>query len=241
MQALSFEHGEGPGPEILCIGAHCDDIEIGCGGTVLALQRRFPGCRIHWFVVTSDAERRMEALAAMHAMVGKAARGEMWIGDLPDGFLPARFEAAKGLFQRVGAAVRPDLILTHHARDRHQDHALVSEMTWQTFRNHLIWEYEIPKYDGDLATPCLYVPLAATIAERKVRTILRAFKSQAPKPWFRAENLLAVMHLRGLECRAAGGYAEGFHCRKVVFDAGGSPSPKGRATAKRRATAGMQS
>jgi len=235
MQALTFERDLGPGAQILCIGAHCDDIEIGCGGTVMSLQRSFPDCRIHWLVLTSDGERRREALAAMRSMVSTAARGETWIGDLADGFLPARFEEAKILFERVAASVQPNLILTHHGGDRHQDHALVCEMTWQTFRNHLIWEYEIPKYDGDLATPSVYVPLDAAVAKRKVDTILRAFKSQARKPWFKAENLLAMMHLRGLECRAVGGYAEGFHCRKLVFDAGGA-SYRSRARTKRRPT-----
>jgi LmbE family N-acetylglucosaminyl deacetylase len=236
MQPLSLGV-EGARLEILCIGAHCDDIEIGCGGTVLSLQRRYPDCRIHWLVMTSIPVRRLEALAAMKSMVGTAARGETWIGDLPDGLLPARFEEMKAQFETVRRAIRPDLVLTHHGHDRHQDHALVCEMTWQTFRDHMIWEYEIPKYDGDLATPGLYVPLPATVAKRKVATILRTFRSQARKPWLRAENLLAVMHLRGLECRSTSGYAEAFHCRKLVFDAGGGAAGSdNRARTKGRPT-----
>ena len=223
--------------QILCIGAHCDDIEIGCGGTVLSLQRRYPGCRVHWLVMTSVPERRVEALAAMKSMVGTAARGETWIGDLADGLLPARFDEVKAQFETVKRAIRPDLILTHHGRDRHQDHALVCEITWQTFRDHMIWEYEIPKYDGDLTTPSLYVPLPATVAKRKVATILRMFKSQARKPWLRSENLLALMHIRGLECRSPTGYAEAFHCRKLLFSTGvGGAGSKSRARIKERPT-----
>jgi LmbE family N-acetylglucosaminyl deacetylase len=207
-------------PQILCIGAHCDDIEIGCGGTVLSLQRRYPGCRIHWLVLTSTPNRRSEAAIARKSFVAAAARGNVWIGELPDGFLPAHFQELKTTFEVVRRTVEPDLILTHHGRDRHQDHSLVSEMTWQTFRNHMIWEYEIPKYDGDLATPNLYVPMPAALASRKVERIMRVFASQADKSWFSAENLLAMMRLRGLESRSPGGYAEAFHGRKLVFDPG---------------------
>jgi LmbE family N-acetylglucosaminyl deacetylase len=215
--------------EVLCIGAHCDDIEIGCGGTVLSLQERYPRCRIHWLVLSSVPSRRRETTAAAKALIRASARGELRICDFPDGFLPARFAEVKAEFEAMRKGLEPDLVFTHHGLDRHQDHSLISQITWQTFRDHLIWEYEIPKYDGDLTTPGMYVPLASSTAARKVDVIMRAFVSQRTKSWFSAENLLAAMRIRGLECRAASGFAEAFHCRKVVTTFGAAA-----ATARRR-------
>ena len=208
--------------DILCIGAHCDDIEIGCGGTVLALQHRYPSCRVHWLILTSVPARRSEAVAAAQAFVKPACRGETLICDFPDGMLPGHYMQVKERFEALKALVDPDLILTHHGLDRHQDHSLVSQVTWQTYREHMIWEYEIPKYDGGLVTPNMYVPVSAAAAARKIRLIVKAFDSQRGKSWFTAENLLAMMRLRGLECRSPSGFAEGFHCRKLVFDAFGA-------------------
>jgi LmbE family N-acetylglucosaminyl deacetylase len=203
--------------EVLFIGAHCDDIEIGCGGTMLALQQQHPDCRIHWLVLTSVPERRRETLAAADKLVQPACAGVLKIGDLRDGHLPAHFTETKACFEEMKRDVDPDLIFTHHGGDRHQDHQLVSQVTWQTFRDNMVWEYEIPKYDGDLVTPNMYVALPADIAARKVDTIMASFASQASKSWFKADNLNALMRLRGLECRADSGFAEAFHCRKMVF------------------------
>lgn len=202
-------------PEILCIGAHCDDIEIGCGATLLLLQQRYPRCRIHSLILTSTAERRDEAIAAAKYLVRPAARGVLQIGELRDGHLPAHYSAVKDQFEAMRRVVNPHLIFTHHGADRHQDHGLVSDVTWQCFRNHPIWEYEIPKYDGDLQTPNMYVPVSTALARRKVAAILRAYPSQAGKYWFTAENLNALLHLRGMEARASSGLAEAFHCRKL--------------------------
>jgi LmbE family N-acetylglucosaminyl deacetylase len=202
---------------VLCIGAHCDDIEIGCGGTLLALQQHYARLRVHWLILTSDANRRAEALRSANAFAPATLRGEMRVHDLPDGRLPAHFAQVKAHFEDLRAVVNPDCVFTHHGADRHQDHALLSDITWQTFRDHAIWEYEVPKYDGDLVTPNVYVPLPAQLAERKAETIMKAFPSQQGKSWFRGENLLALMRLRGLECRADSGFAEGFHCRKLVL------------------------
>ena len=204
--------------EVLCIGAHCDDIEIGCGGTILSLQRRYPDCRIHWLVLTSVPTRREEAAASAKAFVREASRGEIRICELPDGLLPAYFAELKRRFEDLKSSIDPDLIFTHHGLDRHQDHNLVSQVTWQTFRDHMVCEYEIPKYDGDLSTPNLYVPLTESMATQKVDVIMRFFASQRSKSWFTADNLLAAMRLRGLESRAASGFAEAFHCRKLVWD-----------------------
>jgi LmbE family N-acetylglucosaminyl deacetylase len=209
---------------ILCIGAHCDDIEIGCGGTLLALQEQYHHLRVHWLVLTSGVQRHGELLRSAEALIRQTARGEIRVHDLPDGYLPAHFTEVKTLFEQCRAAIEPDWVLSHHGGDRHQDHALLSEVTWQTFRGHGIWEYEIPKYDGDLSTPNVYVPLPAAVAQRKAESIINTFRSQHGKPWFRAENLLALMRLRGLECRAESGFAEGFHCRKLVFTPFAPPS-----------------
>jgi LmbE family N-acetylglucosaminyl deacetylase len=203
--------------DVLCIGAHCDDIEIGCGGTLLALQQQYPRVRVHWLVLTSDARRHAEAMNSMATFVRPGSRGEVRVHDLPDGRLPAHFAQVKAHFEDLRTEVDPDWVLSHHGGDRHQDHALLSEVAWQTFRDHAIWEYEVPKYDGDLVTPNVYVPLPAELAERKAETIMKAFRSQHGKSWFRSENLLALMRLRGLECRADSGFAEAFHCRKLVF------------------------
>ena len=227
MQSLDLTKSQKGRLDVLCIGAHCDDIEIGCGGTLLALQRRYPGCRVHWLILTSVPARRSEALAAAQALVKPACRGETLVCDFPDGMLPGHLVQVKERFEAFKALIAggPDLILTHHGLDRHQDHSLVSQVTWQTFREHMIWEYEIPKYDGDLLTPNLYVPVSATAAARKVRVIVKAFASQRGKSWFTADNLLAMLRLRGLECRSPSGFAEGFHCRKLVFDGLGAAPP----------------
>jgi len=218
--------------DVLCIGAHCDDIEIGCGGTVITLQDRCPDCRIHWLVLTSGTTRRREALRSAGAFVRPERRGETWICDLPDGQLPARFAEVKAQFESVKNTVSPDLIFTHHRHDLHQDHRLLSQVTWQTFRDHLICEYEIPKYDGDLMTPNFYIALSPVVAGRKTRLITKLFASQSSKSWFRPENLEALMRLRGLESRAPSGLAEGFHCHKVVFEA--MPATKRPAQRQRR-------
>ena len=234
MLGLTFGKPNGSALEILCIGAHCDDIEIGCAGTVIAIQQRYPQCKVHVLILTSTPARRTEADAAAKALVKVSARGEVRIGALPDGLLPAHLPALKAEFERMKKAVNPDLVLTHHVLDRHQDHRLISDVTWQTFRDHMIWEYEIPKFDGDLATPNMYVPLSAALAARKIALVMRAFPSQQSKPWFKAENLEAIMRLRGLESRAPSGYAEGFHCRKLLNDvATGKAATSGAAVRKR--------
>jgi LmbE family N-acetylglucosaminyl deacetylase len=227
---LTLGSPDKPSLEVLCIGAHCDDIEIGCGGTVAAIQERYPRCKVHLLVLTSTPARRAEAEVAARALIRKPARGEVRICALADGLLPAHLPQVKAEFEDMKKAVNPDLVLTHQGSDRHQDHNLISQVTWQTFRDHMIWEYEIPKFDGDLVTPNMYVPLTSELAARKVALIMRAYPSQRGKPWFKPENLEAVMRLRGLESRAASGFAEGFHCRKLVSefapDSGVSARPR---------------
>lgn len=234
MLALTLGSPDRPTLEVLCIGAHCDDIEIGCGGTVIAIQRGYPRCKVHCLVLTSTPARRAEAAAAAKALIRKPARGEVRICALPDGLLPAHLPEVKAEFERMRKTVDPDLVLTHQESDRHQDHSLVSQVTWQTFRDHMIWEYEIPKFDGDLVTPNMYVPLTSELVSRKIALIMRAYPSQRVKPWFRPENLEAVMRLRGLESRSASGFAEGFQSRKLVseFTVDNSPSSRLRNRAR---------
>jgi len=237
---LTFD-SPAPAPlDVLCVGAHCDDIEIGCGGTITAIQQRFPNCKVHCLVLTSTEARRAEALAATRQLIRRAARGTVRICELPDGLLPAHLPEVKAALEHTKANLEPHLVLTHHGSDRHQDHRLVSDVTWQTFRNHLIWEYEIPKFDGDLVTPNVYVPLSSAQAKRKVALVMRTFRSQQAKPWFKAENLEALMRLRGLECRAASGFAEGFHCRKLTSDFSSLKPAKSRPQSRVRRSAPMR-
>lgn len=201
---------------LLCLGAHCDDIEIGCGGTLLRLLAEHPGSQVDWVVLSSNPEREKETRASAAEFLQGAARSTVSIESFRESFFPYRGEEIKEHVEKVKAATAPDVVFTHHRRDEHQDHRLVAELTWNTFRNHLIAEYEIPKYEGDLGQPNLFVPLSATIARRKTELILRHYASQASRSWFRPETFQAVMALRGIECNAAEGLAEAFHCRKVV-------------------------
>jgi len=204
---------------ILCVGAHCDDIEIGCGGALLAAQRQ-GSARIDWVVLSGTAQRRAETAAAMRALVRPAARGELLFGDFPDGRFPARYGQVKEFFESLKARPPPDVILCHERDDRHQDHRAVNEFVWNTFRDHLVLEYEIPKWDGGLGQPNTYVALSAAQARRKVQALLRAHRSQARRDWFTADLFMAMLRLRGMECRSPSGYAEGFYARKIRFDLG---------------------
>lgn len=207
--------------EVLCLGAHCDDVEIGCGGTLALLRSVRPDVRIKVVVFSSDPDRRGETESALARLAGDGGPLEVRCLGIRDGYFPADWGSIKAFFAEIRAACRPDLILTHWEGDRHQDHRLVCELTWNTFRDHLILEYEIPKYDGDLGRPGLYVPLPRQTVDLKTSALLECFPSQAAKPWFTADTFLGLMRLRGLECRSASGYAEAFHTRKVLVDFGG--------------------
>jgi LmbE family N-acetylglucosaminyl deacetylase len=210
--------GEAGAPlRILCLGAHCDDIEIGCGGTVLRLLAERPGSTVHWVALSSNPEREREARASAAAFLTGAASSEVVVKAFRDGYLPFQGVEVKDFFESIKKDARPDLILTHHRQDRHQDHRMIAELTWNTWRNHLIAEYEIPKYEGDLGQPNLFVPLPEAMARRKIDVILRSFPSQAGRGWFRAETFEAVLRLRGIECSAPDGFAEAFHAPKLVI------------------------
>lgn len=202
---------------LLCLGAHCDDIEIGAGGTILRLLAEHPGTEVDWIVLSSNAERDKEARASAGEFLAAAGAARVRIETFRESFFPYQGAAIKECFEGIKATVTPDLILTHHRRDEHQDHRVVAELTWNTFRDNLIAEYEIPKYEGDLGLPGLFVPLTREAARRKVDLIVRHYPSQASRSWFRRETFEAVLSLRGVECNAPDGLAEAFHCRKAVL------------------------
>jgi LmbE family N-acetylglucosaminyl deacetylase len=202
---------------LLVIGAHSDDIEIGCGGTVLRLLRDYPGLQVCWMVMSAAAERVGEARASAEAMLAQAGKADILIHDFRDGFLPYSGPAVKERFEELKQHIQPDLILAHFGRDAHQDHRLVSELTWNTFRDHQILEFEIPKYDGDLGTPNFYVRLDEDVVSAKVAHLFRYFPSQVQRRWFTEDLFRGLLRVRGMECNAPNRYAEAFYARKVVF------------------------
>ena len=216
MIPLRFDVGRRHALNVLCIGAHCDDIEIGCGATILRLASERP-LDVTWVVLCSTPARRREAERGAALFLRGAVRRTLAIQEFRDGFLPAQWMAVKQYMETLKQRVPPDLIFTHHRDDRHQDHRVAAELTWNTFRSHLILEYEIPKYDGELPQPNTFVAVGRAIAEKKARYIAKAYPSQMSKTWFSAETLLGLMRLRGVESAAPGGYAEGFVGRKIVL------------------------
>lgn len=201
---------------ILCLGAHSDDIEIGCGGTLLRLLAENPDVQVTWVVFSSTPAREAEAKASAADFLAATKHQRIIIHRFRDAFFPYDGPAIKEAFEVLKADSSPDLIFTHCRHDLHQDHRVLNELTWNTFRDHLIWEYEIPKYDGDLATPNLYVHLDKTTCERKAELLMRHFATQSNKHWFTSETFLGLLRLRGIESRSPLGYAEGFYSRKAV-------------------------
>jgi len=197
------------------LGAHSDDIEIGCGGTILRLAQQYPHCIFHWVVFSADGVRAQEAQRAAALFAGNALKGPL-LKDFRDGFMPFLGGEVKAVFEEL-KKVSPDLIFTHNRDDAHQDHRLLAELTWNTFRDHLILEYEIPKYDGDLGRPGVFVPLDSELCEKKVQYLMDTFASQRSKRWFQSDTFFSILRLRGIECNAPSGYAEGFYARKLVL------------------------
>jgi LmbE family N-acetylglucosaminyl deacetylase len=218
MISLKFSKNDHPSPlRILCLGAHSDDIEIGCGGTVLRLAEENPAAVFHWVVFSAEGIRAAEARQASSLFVKPSALSQLILRNFQDGFLPFVGAEVKTLFEELKKSVSPDIIFTHYGRDAHQDHRLISELTWNTFRDHLILEYEIPKYDGDMGRPSVYVPLSDDICQSKIQYLMNAFPSQQTKKWFQKDTFLGLMRLRGMECNAPSGRAEAFYCRKLVL------------------------
>lgn len=203
--------------EVLCVGAHSDDIEIGCGGTVQRLLTDYPDLRVYWVVLSAEGDRREEARSSAATCLAAATEAEIIVEGFPDRFFPWSGADLKRWFSALAARCRPDIVLTHHREDLHQDHRTVAELTWNAFRDQLILEYEIPKWDGDLGRPNVYVPLDHSTCEQKVGHLLDAFPSQHGRDWFSADTFWALLRLRGIEARSSSGYAEAFHARKVVL------------------------
>jgi LmbE family N-acetylglucosaminyl deacetylase len=210
--------GSGADPrQILCLGCHSDDIEIGCGGTILRLATEYPDWVFHWVVFSAIGARAVEARESAARFLEPTRLKGPILHTFQDGFMPFAGAEIKAAFETLKKTISPDLIFTHNRNDAHQDHRLIAEMTWNTFRNHFVLEYEIPKYDGDMGQPCVFVPLSADICNKKVELIMDTFQSQHAKRWFQPETFQSLMRLRGMECNAPSGYAEAFYSRKLVI------------------------
>ena len=217
MLSLGLGAPAGSAYRVLCLGAHSDDIEIGCGGTILGLLERHDDVVVRWIVFSSNEERAEEARASANAFLDRALEKEVVVKKFRDGFFPFLGDQIKDEFEALKRVFVPDLVFTHYRSDRHQDHRLISDLTWNTFRDHLILEYEIPKYDGDLGQPNFFVPLADPICSQKIEILIDCFKSQRRKQWFDEQTFLAILRLRGMEANAPTRFAEAFYCRKAVL------------------------
>ncbi len=199
---------------VLCIGAHCDDIEIGCGATLARLAREHPRLRFAWAVFSGDARREAESRAAAARLLGASAGTLKYFG-FRESYLPSQFGAVKDAIETLKGGPAPVVVFTHRLEDRHQDHRLLAELTWNTFRSQLVLEYEIPKFEGDLGQPNFFVPVSAADLDAKVDTLLDCFASQKTRSWFTAETFRGLARIRGIESVSKSGYAEAFHARKI--------------------------
>jgi len=200
---------------VLCLGAHSDDIEIGCGATILNLARSRRRLDVRWVVWSASGTRASEARRGARRFLGPKASDAVRLHAFRDGYFPSEFSAIKDSFETLAREFRPDVVFTHARDDRHQDHRVISDLTWNTFRNQIILEYEIPKWDGDLGQPNFFVPVSRSIALRKTKALIEVFGTQRSKDWFSEETFLGLMRLRGMECRAPEAYAEAFRARKI--------------------------
>jgi LmbE family N-acetylglucosaminyl deacetylase len=214
MLKAQLPQAAGSGFRILCLGSHCDDIEIGCGGSILRLLSEHTDVAVLWVVLSSTPMRSDEARGSAELFLAQAGSKEIVIKEFKDGFLPYQGAEVKNFFEELKHQFSPDLIFTHYQHDLHQDHRLVCELTWNTWRDHLILEYEIPKYDGDFGSPNCFVELDESFCWDKVRYLVDSFATQRDKHWFSEETFRAVLRLRGMECHSASGYAEAFYSRK---------------------------
>ena len=218
MLKLRFDqNGMKPTGWVLCLGAHSDDIEIGCGGTLLRLVQEYPDLRFYWVVFGASGHRVEEARASAEEFLAPVKEKRICIEGFRDGFFPYQGADIKEYFERLKCEISPTLIFTHFRNDLHQDHRQICELTWNTYRNHLVLEYEIPKYDGDLGSPNFFVHLDKEQCQQKAAAILRHFRTQENKDWFTEETFLALMRIRGIESKAPNGYAEAFYGRKIAI------------------------
>jgi LmbE family N-acetylglucosaminyl deacetylase len=203
---------------LLLLGAHSDDIEIGCGGTVLALLRGGYDLQVHWVVFSAQGDRETEARASAARFLEGVAQQRVTIGGFRDSFMPFEGAAVKEFMEGLKAGEPPDVVFTHRLEDRHQDHRLLAELTWNTFRDHLVLEYEIPKYEGDLGHPNVFFPIDDATSRHKVDLLMSMFGTQRSKRWFNERLFASLMELRGMEAGLAGGHAEAFYVRKLVIE-----------------------
>jgi len=216
MKAGGLFHPRSHELRVLCLGAHSDDIEIGCGGTVLKLLRDHPGSHVMWVVFSAKGARRQEAVQSAEMFLRQAGSKTIETKTFKESFFPYCGEAIKAYFEKLKQAINPDVIFTHYRQDLHQDHRVVCELTWNTFRRHQILEYEIPKYDGDLGRPNLYVPLTDAVCNAKVKLLMAGFSTQRSRQWFTEDTFYSLLRLRGVEANSPERYAEAFHAKKVV-------------------------
>jgi LmbE family N-acetylglucosaminyl deacetylase len=215
MLALDFPQDRNTPLNLLFLGAHSDDIEIGCGGTVLELLSAYSNVHVVWVIFSASPEREIEARRSAARFLEGAATRQVIVMNFRDGYFPYAGVAIKEAFEELKSKADPDLIFTHHREDRHQDHRTISDLTWNTWRSHMILEYEIPKYDADLGSPNVFVPLDRQVCNRKVEAILDMFRSERNKGWMTAETFHGLLRLRGIQCASPQRYAEAFHCRKM--------------------------
>jgi LmbE family N-acetylglucosaminyl deacetylase len=217
MLPLRIGRSESAPRRVLAIGAHPDDIEIGCAGTLLNLIEQNAVSEVHWVVLSGVGERASEARRSAEALLDTVPTSQVVVRDFPDGFFPYEGQRIKDFFEQLKADFSPDVVFTHQRADLHQDHRLSCELTWNTFRDHLILEYEVPKYDGDMSAPNAFVPLDEAIRQRKIDHLMSHFGSQRSKRWFKEELFVSLLRLRGMECNSPSSYAEAFFCRKAVL------------------------
>jgi LmbE family N-acetylglucosaminyl deacetylase len=203
--------------KVLCLGAHSDDIEIGCGGTILSLSKSYPKTEFTWVVFSSGEGREAEARKSAALFLKNAGAHNVVVKNFRNSFFPSEAVEIKEFFEELKRDLSPDLIFTHYRQDRHQDHRVLSDLAWNTWRSHLILEYEIPKYDGDLSAPNVFMPLDSGICRRKVRFLRQCFGTQRNKQWFSDDTFMGLMRLRGIECNSSGRFAEAFYGHKIVI------------------------
>ena len=202
---------------ILCLGAHADDIEIGCGGTVLKIIGEVPKSQFRWVVFSGDEERAKEAQRSAALFLKETSRKKLQIQNKRESYFPFIGADIKDSFEELKKEFSPDLIFTHYSKDAHQDHSLLSDLTYNTFRDHLILEYEVPKYDGDIGNPNTYICLDKTIVQKKIDIICSTYQTQSQKQWFDEETFRSILRIRGVEANSPSKYAEAFYCRRMVF------------------------
>jgi LmbE family N-acetylglucosaminyl deacetylase len=207
---------------ILCLGAHSDDIEIGCGATIIALLAASKAVEVQWVVFGATGARADEARQSAGMLLTGARKHEVTVLGFTDGFFPSEAAAIKKQFEELKGRFNPDLIFSHRGDDQHQDHRVISELTWNTFRNHLILEYEVPKYDGDLGQPNVFVPADSTARARKIEILTTVFGTQRDKRWFSPETFDGLMRIRGVECASPTGYAQDSYARKITLNRRGN-------------------